>query len=65
MKVCPKCDDEMAPAKVGLIGSAIHLIADTPSADGSTLPNGTMPLTAWCCCECGFTELYAGEEIRQ
>ena len=65
IKGCPKCDDEMGPAKVTLFGGAIYLIAEAPSTNGTTLPNGAMPLTAWCCCLCGFTELYAGEEIRQ
>jgi predicted nucleic-acid-binding Zn-ribbon protein len=62
-KGCPKCEDEMAPAKVGLFGSAIHLIAETPLANGAMLPEGTMPLTAWCCCQCGYVELYAAEQI--
>ena len=61
MKTCPKCDDEMAPLPVAVKDGQLYLIAQPISE--LSLPNEALALTAFCCCHCGFVELYAGEEI--
>lgn len=56
-----QCDDEMAPLPVAVKDDRLYLM--TRPIPEPSLPIGALDLTAWCCCHCGFTELYAGEEI--
>lgn len=40
-----------------------YLTATLPKPGSPTLPYGAMPPKAYCCSQCDFVELYAGEQI--